>query len=78
MVGAFVGARRSLLVTKLPEVAGVQLMQRDDVLDGRRLTGDPVDRSQRFPCLSDSETRDPRNVVVESHRRSRIPGRGFA
>jgi hypothetical protein len=78
MVGAFVGARRSLLVTKLAQVPGVQLMKCDDVLGGGRLAVDTVDRRKRFPCLPDSETRDPRDVVVDSHDTSRIPGLGFA
>jgi len=75
--GAFVGARRSLLVTQLAEVSRVQLVKSDDVLGGRRLLVDAVDRSKRLPCVSDSETGDPGDVVVESHDTSRIPGLGF-
>jgi hypothetical protein len=77
MLGAFVGARRSLLVTQLAEVSGVQLVKSDDVLGGRRLLVDALDRSKRLPRVSDSETCDPRDVVVESHDTSRIPGLGF-
>ena len=77
VLSAFVGARRSLLVTQFAEVSRVQLMKSDDILGGRPLPVDAVDRLERLPCVSDSETRDPRDVVVESHVGSRIPRPGF-
>ena len=69
---AFVGARRSLLVTELVQVASVKLVKSRDAFGGS-LAEETVERGARFARSPDSRVRDLLELEVSSHDQSRFP-----
>jgi len=69
---AFVGARRSLLVTELVQVASVKLVKSRDAFGGS-LAEETVERGERLARSPDSRVGDLLELEVSSHGQSRFP-----